>query len=198
MRGQKRRELLALLLEARIAGRRKVSRLEILDALYPNTDELQGATLLKDVVYQLRELGGSSVIITTENGYALGEVTSDAEEFLETGNTKLWRGAYLEGLNLERNNDTVQETLHLALQTHGEKLLETDPTEAARVGRLLISADAYDLEALRLTVKALRALQNHKTLARVYTQSCKQFLEIGEVLPMRWQDFLETPIGITA
>ena len=104
----------------------------------------------------------------------------------------------LEGLNLERNNETVRETLHLALQTHAEKLLEIDPTEAARVGRLLVTADVYDLEALRLTLKALRALQNHKTLARVYTQSCKQFLEIGEVLPERWQDFLQNQIGINA
>ena len=198
VRGQKRRELLALLLEARIAGRRELSRLELLDVLYPNSDEMQAGTLLNDVIYQVREIGGSSSILTTENGYALGEITTDAETFLKHGDTKLWRGAYLEGLTLNRVNETAQETLHLALRSRAESLLETDPTEAARVGRLLVTADVYDLEALRLTLKALRALQNHKTLARVYTQSCKQFLEIGEVLPERWQDFLETQIGITA
>ena len=138
------------------------------------------------------------MIVTTENGYALGEITTDAEIFLETGDTRLWRGAYLDGLNLARSNETALETLHLALQTHAEKLLETNPTEAARVGRLLCEADSYNLEALRLTIKALRAAQNHKTLSRVYNQSREQFLEIGEVLPERWQDFLETPIGITA
>ena len=198
VRGQKRRELLALLLEARIAGRRELSRLELLDILYPNTDEVQAGALLNNVVYQLRDIGGSSVIVTTENGYALGEITTDAEIFLETGDTRLWRGAYLEGLNLARSNETTLETLHLALQTHAEKLLETNLTEAARVGRLLCEADSYNLEALRLTIKALRAAQNHKTLSRVYNQSREQFLEIGEVLPERWQDFLETPIGITA
>ena len=113
---------------------------------------------------------------------------------MEVGNL----GSYADGLNLERTNETVRETLHLALQNHAEKLLETDPTEAARVGRLLCDADAYDLQALRLTISALRAAKNHKTLSRVYNQSREGLLEIGEVLPMRWQDFLETPIGITA
>jgi tetratricopeptide (TPR) repeat protein len=198
VRGQKRRELLALLLEARIAGRRELSKLETLDALYPNTDEMQAGTLLKDLVYQLREIGGSSVIVTTQNGYALGEVISDAETFLETGDTRTWRGAYLDGLEFERINQTVLETLHLALQTRAEQLLRTDPTEAARVGRLLCDADAYDLGALRLTLNALRAVKNHKTLARIYNQARGGLLEIGEVLPERWQDFLETAIGTTA
>ena len=196
IRGGKRRELLALLLEARIGGRRELSKLKILDGLYPNTDEMQANTLLRDVIYQIREIGGSSLIITTENGYALGEVSTDAEVFLETGDTTLWRGAYLESLNLERNNETVQETLYLALQTHGEKLLETDPTEAARVGRLLSHNDPYNLEALYLTIHALKATKNHKTLSRVYKQAQVHLLEIGEVLPERWQDFLEIPIGI--
>jgi hypothetical protein len=149
-------------------------------------------------VYQLREIGGSSVIVTTQNGYALGEVISDAETFLETGDTRTWRGAYLDGLEFERINQTVLETLHLALQTHAEQLLRTDPIEAARVGRLLCDADAYDLGALRLTLNALRAVKNHKTLARIYNQARGGLLEIGEVLPERWQDFLETAIGTTA
>ena len=198
VRGQKRRELLALLLEARIAGRKEVARLELLDALYPNSDEMESGASLKDIVYQVREIAGSSSILTSENGYALGEITTDAETFLETGNTQLWRGAYLDGLNLERNNETVRETLHFALRSNANSLLESDPTEAARIGRLLCDFDPYDLEALQLTVKALRAAQNHKTLSRVYIKARDQLLEIGEVLPMHWQDFLENQIGITA
>ena len=197
VRGQKRRELLALLLEARIAGRHEISRLELLDVLYPNTFEEQANGLLKNLVFQVRELCGSSGVITTESGYALGEVSSDAEDFLETGNTNLWRGMYLEGLSFESNNQTVRESLHLALRNRLGQILETDTLEAVRIGRLLCDAEPYDLEALRFTIKALRQAKNHKAISRLYTNAKDQFLEIGEVLPERWQDFLETQIGET-
>jgi hypothetical protein len=134
--------------------------------------------------------------MTTMNGYALGNLKTDVETFLETGNTQLWRGVYLEGLLLE-TSDTVRESLYLALRTRAEALLETDPIEATRVGRLLCEADPYDLEALRLTATGLRAGQNHRSLSRFYDAARTRFLEIGEVLPARWQDFL-TPIGTTA
>jgi hypothetical protein len=130
------------------------------------------------------------------NGYALGNLKTDVETFLETGNTKLWRGIYLESLTLE-TSDTVRESIYLALRTRAEVLLETDPNEVTRVGRLLCEADPYDLEALRLTVTGLREGQNHRSLSRFYDQARTRFLEIGEVLPARWQDFL-TPIGTTA
>jgi tetratricopeptide (TPR) repeat protein len=196
VRGRKRQELLALLLEARISGRSEVSKLELADKLYPDSDEIQANAGIYDVVYQLRSSLGESTLTTTTNGYALGSLKTDVETFLETGNTQLWRGVYLEGLLLE-GSDTVRESLYLALRTRAEALLETDPVEAARVGRLLYEADPYDLEALRLTVTGLRAGQNHRSLSRFYLQACTRFLEIGEVLPARWQDFLSS-IGTTA
>jgi tetratricopeptide (TPR) repeat protein len=197
VRGGKRKELLTLLLEARIAGRREVSRLDLLDALYPNTDESQATSALSNVIHEVRDLCGTNTVLTSDGGYALGEIISDAERFLETGNTHLWRGEYLEGITVE-SNETVRETLHLALRNRAETLLETDPSEVARVGRLLCQADPYDLERLRLTLQALRALANHKSLARAYAQAREHLLEIGEVLPERWADFLEVPIGKTA
>jgi tetratricopeptide (TPR) repeat protein len=196
VRGRKRQELLALLLEARISGRSEVSKLELVDKLYPDADEIQANTGIYDVVYQLRSSLGESTLTTTANGYALGNLKTDVETFLETGNTKLWRGVYLEGLLLE-GSDTVRESVYLALRTRAEALLETDPSEVTRVGRLLCEADPYDLEALRLTVTGLRALQNHRSLSRFYDSARTRFLEIGEVLPARWQDFL-TQIGTTA
>lgn len=200
VRGQKRRELLAQLVNARIAGQRQLSRLELIDALSPGVDETQGGVSLKNIVYQLRELCGPNTVLTTADGYALGAVASDAEVFLETGDTRLWRGAYLEGTSLDRPNlnETVRERLHLALYARAERLIETDPTEASRVGRLLCEADPYDLECLNLRLRALRAVRNHKSLTRTYAQAREQFLEIGEALPERWQDFFETRIGITA
>jgi tetratricopeptide (TPR) repeat protein len=196
VRGGKRKELLALLLEARIQGRSEVSRLNLFDALYSDDSEAQAGAALSSLVYQLREQFGPNTVLSSDGGYALGGVTSDAEAFLEAGDTRLWRGDYLEGLNLERS-DTVRETLHLALRRRADSLLETDPTEAARVGRLLCEADPYELESLRLTLRALRASANHKSLKGTYARARAGLLEIGEVLPERWADFLEMPIGKT-
>ncbi len=189
VRGRKRQELLALLLEARISGRGEVSKLELNDKLYPDADELQSNAGIRDVIYQIRSSLGENAITTTANGYALGSLKSDVETFLETGNTRLWRGMYLEGLLLE-TSDTIRESLYLALRTRAEALLETDPLEVTRLGRLLCEADPYDLEALRLTVMGLRSQQNHRSLSRFYDQARTRFLEIGETLPETWQEFL--------
>jgi two-component SAPR family response regulator len=197
VRGGKRKELLALLLEARIMGRSEVSRLDLCDALYPDSDESQANAALSNLVYQLRELFGPEVVFSSDAGYALGGITSDAETFLETADTRLWRGEYLESSDLGVG-ETVRETLYLALCHRAEILLETDPTEVARVGRLLCAADPYDLESLRLTLRALRAGSNHKSLKSTYARARMVLLEIGEVLPQEWADFLETPIGKSA
>jgi tetratricopeptide (TPR) repeat protein len=197
VRGGKRKELLAALLEARIMGRSEVSRLDLFDALYPDTSEVQASAALSSLVYQLREQFGSDTILSSDGGYALGGITSDAEVFLETSDTRLWRGEYLESSDLGVG-ETVRETLHLALRHRAESLLETDPIEAVRVGRLLCSADPYDLESLRLTLRALRVSDNHKSLKSIYVRARTGLLEIGEVLPEHWTDFLETPTGKTA
>jgi tetratricopeptide (TPR) repeat protein len=193
VRGRKRQELLALLLEARISGRGEISKLELIDKLYPEADELQSNAGLRDVIYQLRSNLGNEAIITTTGGYALGNLSSDLEEFLKHGDTRLWRGTYLAGLTFS-GSDTVCESVYLALRSRAEALLETDPVETTRVGRLLCEADPYDLEAVRLTLMGLRLGGNHRSLSRVYEGARTRFLEIGETLPAVWQDFL-TPVG---
>lgn len=190
VRGGKRKELMALLLEARIGGRSEVPRLDLIDRLYPNSSESQSSTALASLVFHLRESLGANTILSSEDGYALGRITSDAEVFLETGNTRLWRGPYLEGFELG-GDDTVREMLHLALRQRAETLLETDPVETARLGRLLSSADPYDLENLRLTLRALRGSDNHKGLKSTYARARSALFEIGEALPERWTEFLE-------
>ncbi len=189
VRGRKRQELLALLLEARISGRVEVSKLELVEKLYPDSDELQSNAGIRDVIYQVRSSLGEGAITTTTNGYALGNLGSDIEEFLKDGDTKRWRGTYLEGLTLE-GSDTVRESVYLALRSRAEALLETDPVEVARLGRLLCEADPYDLEAVRLTLTGLRSGQNHRSLSRFYEQARARYLEIGEALPESWQVFL--------
>jgi DNA-binding SARP family transcriptional activator len=190
LRGRKRQELLARLLEARISGRAELSRLDLIDAMYPDADETQATTSLKDVVHQVRSSLGQSVIQTTSNGYALGAVTSDAEAFLAGGDTRLWRGGYLQGLELDRLDETVREALSLALRSRLRVLHETDPKEAARLARILLEAEPYDREVLGLCLGALRLSGNHRSLTRLYDDARTRFAEVGESLPDDWKQFL--------
>ncbi len=189
IRGRKRQELLALLLEARVSGRSEVSRLALLDALYPNEDEAKAGSSLKELVHGLRESLGATLILTTSGGYALGEYASDVEQFLATAETSLWRGLYLDGLELE---SPVRESLYLALERHADALLESDPQEAARLGKLLLEAEPYSLDGLKSYLGALRRLGNHRSLERHYQRARERMLEVGETLPSHWQDFLSS------
>jgi hypothetical protein len=189
VRGRKRRELLAALLEARLRGRQELARTGLLDLLYPGADDLQAAASLRELVHQTRTALGPGVIQTTPSGYALGEVDADAAAFLEGGETRLWRGVYLQDAAFG-GDETVGDALHLALRARVEATLETDPPEAARAARLLLEADPYDLGALRLTLHALRAAGNHRSLTRAYADARARLNEVGEPLPERWADFL--------
>ena len=188
VRGRKRQEVLAILLESRVSGRSEVTKLELLDAMYSESDEDQAANALKETVRLARQNLGVNAIETTANGYALGAIRSDAEEFLQTGNTDLWRGAYLSGLN--PRDEQVSESLHNALLIAAEQQLETDPKETARVARFLMLYDPFNLEYLSLALRAFRASDNHKSLSRVYSEARARLSEVGETLPERWQDFL--------
>ena len=54
----------------------------------------------------------------------------------------------------------------LALRTRTEAALNTDPPEAARVARLLLETEPYDVGVLALVLEALRACGNHRSLRR--------------------------------
>jgi tetratricopeptide (TPR) repeat protein len=194
VRGRKRKELLACLLEARMAGRSHLSQLDLADKLHPeNPDE--NLETLKQLVYQVRVAFGQAVIITTGNGYALGAISSDAETFLENGDTNLWRGEYLEGI--ANSDSTVSDALHHALSGRIEDLLETDPSEAARVGRLLVNAEPYELESWRLTLKAVRQSSTVQSVEKLYHEGCKRMAEVGEVLPASWEVFLSQSASVS-
>ncbi|PYE53908.1 AAA family ATPase [Deinococcus yavapaiensis] len=197
VRGHKRRELLACLLEARLAGRSEVTRLGLLDLLYPSHDEQLASAALRDMVHHLRAECGPHLILTTPGGYALGQVSSDAEDFLRTGDTRLWRGVYLASEGADHGDDTVRSALCLALGERAEALLTSDPAEAARLGRLLLAADPYDHTALGVTLNALRALHNHRGLTQTYGQARARLLEVGERLPEHWADYLAVRSGGT-
>jgi DNA-binding SARP family transcriptional activator len=131
MRAQKRKELLVRLLEARIAGRFGLSQLELIDALYPDAHEGDAARSLQQRVFQTRKRLGASLLIRCGDGYALGAVTSDAEAFLETDDTRLWRASYL--ANAGTGDEVVAGALHHALRMRMEPSLEAEPAEALPV-----------------------------------------------------------------
>ena len=97
IRGRKRQEFLAVLLEARIAGRQEIPKLELIDRFYRDSSEAQAAASLKDLAHQIRTAYGSELIITTTHGYALGVLRTDLEAYLETGDARVWHAPYLSG-----------------------------------------------------------------------------------------------------
>lgn len=187
---RKGKELLALLLETRIAGRAEMAGLDLYDILYPEMDEEKAASALKQLVYRLRGVLGSHAITRTSSGYALGAVFSDAEAFLKQGGAALWRGPYLYGLG-GGWDATVGESLYHALRVSIEGLIATEPEEALRLARILLEADAFDREALVLALRALEQSQNLGALSRLYEQYRLRFTEVGERLPPDWKSLLK-------
>jgi tetratricopeptide (TPR) repeat protein len=185
IRGRKRQELLALLLEARIAGRNEIPKLELIDRLYTDSTEAQAAASLKDLAHQIRTMYGQELIVTTGNGYALGQVTTDLETYLETNDVRLWHGPYLSG-----PEDGLRPGLHASLLEHARLLLDAQPEETLQLGRILLEQEPFDLKAMRLTARALQASQP-KQLEPFYRLQRKRWLELGERLPERAQDFLD-------
>jgi ATP phosphoribosyltransferase regulatory subunit HisZ len=77
------------------------------------------------------------------------------------------------------------------LQSHAEALLEDDPNEAARLGQLLMEADPYAPEYLRLTLSALHRAKYYKGLSRTYARARERMSEVGQTLPDSWQAFMD-------
>jgi hypothetical protein len=192
IRGRKRQALLAYLLEARIAGKPEVSKIELIDALHPDFEEPRALNALRVEVHDLRSQLNPSVIVTTGTGYKLGELQTDAEAFLQTRNTQLWRAAYLQGISFERNDDSGYQLLIGTLHDCALELMDSNPLEAARVMRLLVTLEPFDLEFLRTKLRAFRASNNHRALGRAYDKARMRLREVGEFLPGAWAEFLNT------
>jgi hypothetical protein len=190
VRGRKRQALLAYLLEARIAGKPEVDKIELIDALHPDFEEPRALNALRVEVHDLRSQLNPGVIETTGTGYKLGEIQTDAEAFLQTRNTQLWRAAYLQGISFERNDDSGYQLLIGTLHDCALELMDSNPLEAARVMRLLVMLEPFDLEFLRTKLRAFRASNNHRALGRAYDKARVRLREVGEFLPGAWAEFL--------
>jgi tetratricopeptide (TPR) repeat protein len=194
LRGAKRKHLVALLLEAQLGGRSECKHNELIDALYPNSSEEDAREAVKQLVFQWRNQYGPSSIVTTDYGYAFGAVGSDAQQFLETGEVALWRGAYLEDVEdwSARAFDTVREALYTNLKAWTLESVSTNPTEAVRLANIALEADPFDPDALSLTIRALQAQGSYNSISKLYQRSKATWLEVGERLPELWTEFLES------
>jgi tetratricopeptide (TPR) repeat protein len=182
--------LLALLLEARVTGREGVKALELLDALYPEHEESMGLGALKQLVFRLRNSLGKSTILRISDGYALGTLETDAEAFLESAATHLWRGPVLQDLP-EDIATSLRDALAQALRLNTERLLESDPLEAARLAEIMRESDPYDHKALHHQLRALEIAADLRKLERTYAQAREQLREVGENLPESWQSYFK-------
>ena len=183
---RKAKELLIVLFEARLMGRGSVSQLELMDALYPTEDETQAASSIRQLIYRIRKSFGEDMVLNTTLGYSLG-VATDAEEFIQTLDTTLWRGQYLSGETSQ--NSSVTEALTDALTRAITQTLPVNPLEAARAGKILLDLNPYQQTVLKLYIKALATAQT-EDIGVIYQAQRKFFLEIGEKLPIAWQEFL--------
>lgn len=188
-RTRKGKELLAALCEARIVGRH-VSDLELFDTLYADLSEDKAASALKQLVYRVRSALGSNTILRSNDGYTLGAVETDAERFLETHDTHLWRGPYRSDLG-DQWVSGARDALYYALRKRALEFLGTDPAETARLGRILLEADPFDLEALGMSLRALQAGGDVPGATRLRAWVRTQFEDIGEVLPPEFDVLFE-------
>jgi DNA-binding SARP family transcriptional activator len=189
--GQRAGELLAYLLLAQLGGQDEVGLLELLDTCYPNQPENESKNALHQLLHRLRNSAGSEVVLRTSAGYALGTVGSDAADFLRQGDTKLWRGELLEGQSL-LVPAMVRTRLQDRLMAAALQLMPANPSEAARLGQILLRTDPYDKTALALTLSALQHTGQAKGLDQIYHHAKLQFAEVGEPLPPDPATFMQS------
>jgi tetratricopeptide (TPR) repeat protein/DNA-binding SARP family transcriptional activator len=188
LRGDKRKQFVALLLEAQIVGNPEVKTLELMDTLYSDLNDDEARKAIQQLVFRIRAQLGAESVQTSNDGYALCIVQSDVQDFLETGNTRLWRGAYLEDAQLLTSSgyQSLSEGIYNQLEHQVPSLIENDAIEATRVCRILLEAVPYDLEILKLAIKALKIQKNYTAIARLYARARASWLEVGEQLPDEW------------
>ena len=186
------RDFLVTLLEARLEGRTGRSNVELFDALYPGWPDDKSARALKQLVYRLRLTLGGGAILRVGSGYALGAtVTSDAETFLNSGDTVLWRGSYRADLGGNAAPSDAHR-LYAALRT---RIFEhKNLSEAARVGAIFLEAHPFDREILRFTLRTLETMSQSAAAVRLYERIRGAYEDVGEILPNDWQAF-EAALG---
>ncbi|MEY4530189.1 MAG: hypothetical protein RLZZ156_910 [Deinococcota bacterium] len=194
-RGRKAKELLVILLEARIEQNPAVSSNKLLQLLYPEIETTQANASLKQLIYRVRGFYGHDIILRTENGYVLKEIQTDVELYLKHHNPELWRGIYIHDLGNEHPS-SIREQL---IQTLHQDILELQKNRndhTPKLIRILLEMDAYNLEFLRLGLRIFQDLNQITTILHIYNLGKLKQTELGIELPVTWQEFLHSPSSI--
>lgn len=180
--------LLMRLLHARLLGEAEVRMTELTTQLYPDAPAELGRRNVSRLVRGLSRRLGAEVVVQTAHGYALGEVSSDAELFLNEGAADLWRGPLLP--DEAPRADAVAERLLSRLREHIVQLLPEEPAQAVRLAAFLTESEPYDLAALRLRLHAHDLAGQPGQVRKTYAVARRTFAELGEELPDDWRTFL--------
>lgn len=180
-RARKGRQLLAILVEARLARRDEVGQLELTEALYPGADEEAASAALQQLVYRVRKVLGDEAVLRTHGGYSLGRVETDADEFLASGNLELWRGRFLEGI-AEEDSEARRRLLE-ALQSALERVDPAELLEAERLIHLLLEESPFDRQLIAWGLELLSG-RDPEMLHRFRHRASSQLREVGEQLEL--------------
>ncbi len=178
-KAEKGRDLLGLLSELRLVKQSEISQLELLDLLYPNLEESAAISALQQLIYRLRTSLGQEVIVRTPTGYALGaEVQTDAETFLQTADSNLWRGVWLADVGGGRDS-MARNRIYQALTAFIENSILKMPLEAARLALIWLEAEPYEVEAVMFARDAMLAAGDTLGAERMYSEAQVRFHEVG-------------------
>lgn len=210
VRGERRQHLLALLLQARVTGEGQLPDLTLVDALYPDLQETEGLSALRQLVHQVRRRYGQQVVSRTSNGYSLGaSVSSDAETLLAAAATLAeqqfgWDAARpgsldavlmslggppLEGLP-EGAAPELARSLLMGARAVAVGAGPHYPAEASRVARWLQESEPYEAELVALEVSARLHAGDETGAAAALERARERFLEVGDELPATVEDLM--------
>ena len=179
------RALLTCLLEARIEGRPGVTPLDLQQTLYPHLPDDQAAAALHQLIYRTRQSLGAALIVLTDHGYALGNVQTDAEDFLTGGGAELWRGLYLDGHPGPAGPGPVADRLYARLRALVLNLAARNgpPDTLARTGQLLLCENPFDRELLALVLRAMEETGQTRAAQVLLRDVKRHHAEVGETFP---------------
>jgi DNA-binding SARP family transcriptional activator len=90
----------------------------------------------------------------------------------------------------------ISESLTQALRSGFERLLETDLSEAARIGEILLTMQPYDAQLLYQVLQGHQSAGLTKSATRLYAEAQERFWGVHESLPQRLEDFLSTTASL--
>lgn len=201
VRGARRRQLLALLLLARLSGESGLTDLQLIDALYGQAPEPLAQRSLRQLVHQVRRRFGQFVVVRAAHGYSLGSgVVSDAEEFLAAadkagdadaaGALRLWRGPFLQDAAVAEADRVAGRLVRSAAEL-ARRSLELWPAEVARVARWLQAAEPFAPQLAALEATALRNDGDRAGALGALQSAQARLGEVGAELPAHIQQLLE-------